>query len=409
MKKILSLLTFCLIAICGWATDIVFDASVTTSGNESASEQTISLNGVTLHLTNGILGTSGQYRIYKSETLTVSSETTITKIVFTCTANGTAKYGPGCFAAQEGYSYSGKIGTWEGEANSVAFLAKTNQVRATSIVVTIDDGVTPPPVIIPEISTIAEFIALENNKQFKYTGDLICVQDYSHENNNGNIDRYLYLADATGGIIVYNPDANTPLYETSDIVPGGWTATKTIYKNLPEATATTDFVEKTGNQNIEPITMTIDEANQSTSYGSWVVIKNVLIRQHVTTSLREETGIPTNSSNLYITEDGQNELTVYGGHTSPFNLPTDWETDERYDVVGVLGVYGQTQQILPTGIAKNGEIITGTTEIIETSVKNVLYYNMQGISCEKPFEGVNIVVTEYSDGNKKITKQIYKF
>lgn len=61
----------------------------------------------------------------------------ITQIVFTCTANGTTKQGPGCFAAQDGYSYEGKIGTWVGNAAAVNFTAESNQVRATTIEVTV--------------------------------------------------------------------------------------------------------------------------------------------------------------------------------------------------------------------------------------------------------------------------------
>jgi len=399
MKKLLSLLIFCLIGICARATDVVFDASVTTSGNETASEQTISLDGVTLHLTNGILGTSGQYRIYKSQTLTVSSETTITKIVFTCTANGTAKYGPGCFAAQEGYSYSGKIGTWEGEANSVAFLAEANQVRATSIVVTIDDGVTPPPVVIPEISTIEEFISLDAGKQFMYTGDLTCVQNYFDGTH-----RYLYLADNTGGIVVYDPDENTPLYETTDVIPGGWTATKTIYRGLPEATAATDFAEKIGNQNITPIEMTIAEAKSSELLGAWIVVKNVLIREKTVQSNNGERTV------YYITGDETDELELFFGHTTPFDLPEelnmskDTNTD-RYDMYGILGIYNTTRQIMPTGIGQNGEIVT-SIEALDKDIKKVTYYNIQGIESSKPFDGVNIVTIEYDNGIKKINKII---
>ncbi len=51
-------------------------------------------------------------------------------------ANGTTKYGPGCFTAASGYSYSGKTGTWTGSAASVTFTASSNQVRITEIVIT---------------------------------------------------------------------------------------------------------------------------------------------------------------------------------------------------------------------------------------------------------------------------------
>lgn len=112
------------------------------AGGETA---TVTQDGITLSIDKGT-STSGagnlyngaQFRIYKGNILTVSSTVgNITQIVFTCTANGTTKQGPGCFAAQDGYSYEGKIGTWVGNAAAVNFTAESNQVRATTIEVTV--------------------------------------------------------------------------------------------------------------------------------------------------------------------------------------------------------------------------------------------------------------------------------
>ena len=93
---------------------------------------------VTVAGSNGTIN-SDQIRMFKNSTTTISTSVgKIVKIEFTCTASGTSQYGPGCFAAQTGYSYDGKIGTWEGEATSVSFTAETNQVRATQIVVWVE-------------------------------------------------------------------------------------------------------------------------------------------------------------------------------------------------------------------------------------------------------------------------------
>lgn len=126
---------------------IVFDADVDkgnagTDSNNAAAYQ-ITKNGVTLDVTSGILGTwnnESHYRIYKNQTLTVTSTVgNIAKIEFTCTANGDEKYGPGCFTASTGeYGHDGAaVGTWTGDAATVTFTASTNQVRATQIVVTL--------------------------------------------------------------------------------------------------------------------------------------------------------------------------------------------------------------------------------------------------------------------------------
>ena len=123
---------------------ITFDADV-DKGNASldAANQTpysVSKEGVTLDVTKGIIGAynnENHYRIYKSETLTITSTVgTIVSVEFTCTANDDEKYGPGCFTWSTGdYSYSGAVGTWIGNATSVEFVASTNQVRASQIVV----------------------------------------------------------------------------------------------------------------------------------------------------------------------------------------------------------------------------------------------------------------------------------
>ena len=123
---------------------ITFDPDVdmgdaTTDYNQAAAFE-VSKNGVALAVTKGCIGTynnENHYRIYKNETLTITSTVgNIVSVEFTCTANDDAKYGPGCFTVADGnYSYSGAVGTWTGSANEVVFTALTNQVRASQIVV----------------------------------------------------------------------------------------------------------------------------------------------------------------------------------------------------------------------------------------------------------------------------------
>lgn len=105
--------------------------------NEAKAE----VKGVSIVVSQGTTNTGDRVGVFKSQTLTVSSATTITKIEFTCTANSDSKYGPGCFALEGStgtYTYSGNIGTWEGSLNEVVFKASKNQVRVTEIVVTLN-------------------------------------------------------------------------------------------------------------------------------------------------------------------------------------------------------------------------------------------------------------------------------
>lgn len=118
---------------------VTFDATADKAATDAP--KTLTKDGVTITVGDGTLGNGTEYRIYKSQKITISCSTyKISKIVFTCTANNTTKYGPGCFGSLDGYSYSDKIGTWTGSAASVALTASSNQVRATKIEVSIADG-----------------------------------------------------------------------------------------------------------------------------------------------------------------------------------------------------------------------------------------------------------------------------
>ena len=122
-------------------TQITFVAGIDNGTSDgSAHEYTIVKDGITIVVSYG-LANSGQYRIYKGQTATITSaDGPITKVVFECTAEGTNQYGPGCLTSYpEKYSYEGNIGTWQGTSQSVVFTAATNQVRATKITVTVNN------------------------------------------------------------------------------------------------------------------------------------------------------------------------------------------------------------------------------------------------------------------------------
>ena len=163
---------------------VTFDADV-DKGNASldAANQTpysVSKEGVTLDVTKGIIGTynnENHYRIYKAETLTITSTVgNITSVEFTCTANDDEKYGPGCFTWSTGdYSYSGAVGTWTGSASSVEFTASTNQVRATQIVVKIAGGSTG----------VEEVITIDITEKVLRNGQLIIKKGENYYNVMG--------------------------------------------------------------------------------------------------------------------------------------------------------------------------------------------------------------------------------
>ena len=130
-----------------WGDVITFTGSDSGGWTTSQTSQSGTKNSVILSCTSGLVS-GEEIRMYKSQTVTITAPSgyNVTSIVFTCTNNGTTKYGPGCFGAgaPSGYTFetSGPTGTWTGSAASVAFTTTDNQVRATSIVVTITASTT---------------------------------------------------------------------------------------------------------------------------------------------------------------------------------------------------------------------------------------------------------------------------
>lgn len=132
------------------AAELTINPSDLTAAENTAIN--FSKDGLKLSISTGTV-TADQIRIFQGQTLTFKAAK-ITKVVFTCTANGTAKYGPGSFGegAPEGYTFdaAGPTGTWAGDAASVSFTATDKQVRATSIVVTYE----PAEPLNPDVSFV---------------------------------------------------------------------------------------------------------------------------------------------------------------------------------------------------------------------------------------------------------------
>ncbi|MBR5117343.1 MAG: hypothetical protein IK100_01715, partial [Muribaculaceae bacterium] len=64
-------------------------------------------------------------------------------------------------------------------------------------------------------------------------------------------------------------------------------------------------------------------------------------------------------------------------------------------------------EVYPTDL--NPGVVTGVGMInVNGNVKSVKYVNVAGIVSDVPFQGVNIVVTEYTDGSRTTTKMLKK-
>lgn len=109
-----------------------FDATKDkASTGSTATEWSITKDGITIEVSNGVGGNGTEYRIYKNQTLTISSVSgNIKKVEFVeTTSNPITGFGD-----IEGFNKDTK--TWEGSAESVTFTASTAQVRLAGINVT---------------------------------------------------------------------------------------------------------------------------------------------------------------------------------------------------------------------------------------------------------------------------------
>ena len=170
-----------LVASASWADNVV-----TFTAGKDVGGFSVTKDGVTIALTRGpeatgtgILDRKDNYRIYQHNILVVSTTTgSIKKIVLTCTANGSAQYGPGSISSATPGKYTAgtnNIGTWEGNAPTVSLASDIHQTRCTKIEVTVGeatsteltiDGTTPF-----DLSTTVSIVPSKGGDKVYYTVD----------------------------------------------------------------------------------------------------------------------------------------------------------------------------------------------------------------------------------------------
>ena len=152
MKKIYSIL-IALLALVGvaQAQTVTFTAGTDKYDTDAAGAHSLTKDGVTIAVSNGTLGRTDNYRVYKNQTLTVSSTVgNIAKIEMSCASSHPATN----FDDLEGFDKEN--GVWTGSSASVTFTASANQVRMTKIEVTLkndDPNYVATPKITPATGT----------------------------------------------------------------------------------------------------------------------------------------------------------------------------------------------------------------------------------------------------------------
>ncbi len=200
------------------------------------------------------------------------------------------------------------------------------------------------------VATVAEFNALADNTAFTFTGSLVVSAQ------TGN---YLYAQDATGGMLLFKA---TTTYSMNQVIPAGWTGTKTTYNGAPEATNMAGLSAATTTSELTAQELTPDQVTQQNPF-LYAVIK----------------GASISDGNIVV---GEESVAIYNRFS--VTAPTDNNT---YDVYGITGYYNGTQFMPLEYVANEVEVatpvITGETPFIGSTTVT--------ITCEE--EGVSIHYT----------------
>ena len=177
------------------------------------------------------------------------------------------------------------------------------------------EGVTPPPVEMPEVG-LGELPGVADNTEVKLVHTATVIWQ------GGNNNNYLYAKDETGFGLIYGSTGQT--YHIGDIIPKDYTGKKTTYKGEPELTNPTGMQPASGNNGITPETITTAGVNHD-NWAHYVVIKNATL-----------------SSDGKTLTDASGSCEVYNA-TFNATMPTDGATHDFYGIVGVFNNY----QFLP--------------------------------------------------------------
>ena len=267
--------------------DVTFDATEDKDLNNTAQgEGSIVKNGVTFTCSDGILGNGTEYRLYKNSTTTFSVESgTITQIVFTCPSGNPASG----FGTQTGWTTNGSNGTWTGSATSVSFVASSKQVRATTIVVTVETSGTPDPTISADNMNIA-YSATSGSITYSISNEPSPAGTLTAAVTDGN---WLTLGQGTTSPIAFTCTANENTTARTATVTLTYTYgdNETVSTNVTVTQAAAPVIYNDIEDLFNAATSTATDVN--VEFGSWFV-----------------TGVSTNGKSVFVT-DGTNGFVIF--------------------------------------------------------------------------------------------------
>ena len=388
MKKLYTLLLTALVCSVAMA-EVTFDASQFGLGN-AAALTTQTIDGVSLSFDLGtntnnqapMYYTADGCRIYASNTFTVSCTTKkITKIVINYSAdNRVISVAESGIAS--GYALNGTTGTWTGEANEVTFTkGGSGQARFNTLVVTLEGESTVDPEPEPEpepepdpegngVATIAALNALADNTEFTFTGEAVVLGQTADKQR-------LYIVDANNaaGNYIYSKTGVGQDYAFGDVIPAGWSGTKTTYPTnggAPEIINPAGFAaSEKAVKEFTPMEATIADVKVE-NFGRYAVIKGATI----------------DDGKIVVGEESVDLYDRFG-----VTAPTD---GKAYDIYGIIS-YFKDNQFFPIEFksAEGEEPVVEPEGVKLTSLEDIYYLED---NTEFTFVGEEPVYVNYQNG-----------
>ena len=175
------------------------------------------------------------------------------------------------------------------------------------------------------VATVAEYNDLAEGTNFVFTGNLVV---------SGQKGKYLYAQDSTGGVLIYG---TAPSFTKGDVIPSGFSATKTNYNGTIEMT---NFILSAATETAEIVAVEVVPAQwEEDGINIYAVIKGATI----------------NGSNLVV---GENSVATY----NRFGVTAPTDTEKAYDVYGVTSWYNNAPQFYPL------EYVEAVEPVVENTI-----------------------------------------
>ena len=344
--------------------EVVIDATE-SKGSRSSSDpgdDQVIKDGITVAVSNGCMNLTDHYRCYADASFTITStDYNIVKVEITCTANGDAKYGPGCLVQPS---------------------------RIQKIVVTYDDTPVAPTFSLKEgLYFNTQQVALESgfNTTIIYTtnGDDPAYTDDSHFTGTKYDDGNPLSISATTTVKAI---AVSSKGKVSDIV----SAVYSIVNTEGHGTVESPFTVADA---LVVLNALSDVGVTTNYYTKGYVIGDITVSEDGRASFQisDKADAPTGMMNVYMANGLEEGVYTEG----------DMKAGDEVVICAMMMYYGTLPEFYPGYIYSiNGKTskTSGIQTITAEKLKNTAVYNMQGVRVNKSQKGLFII------NGKKVVK-----